>query len=137
MPWRGKKDVERHNKRCAQYPACVKLWLRVANKHYKKTGDDGQAVIRANVAAKKWMESRKKSKKLRRRNPWWLFTREETLPPVVEAPSKPLKKTNKPAKKSKCESVKVGKGMSVTDAKKIVMAYTRMMHRRAKRRGRK
>lgn len=60
MPWRGKKDVERHNKKCSQHPECVKLWLDVANKHYANTGDDGQAVIRANVAAKKWLQKRGK-----------------------------------------------------------------------------
>lgn len=71
MPWKGKKDVERHNKRCAQYTACVKLWLKVANKHYKKTRDDGQAVIRANIAAKKWMQTHGKirRRKLKRKNP--------------------------------------------------------------------
>jgi len=57
MPWRGKKDVERHNKKCAQYPECVKLWLKKANDYYTNTGDDGQAVIRANVSAKKWLQS--------------------------------------------------------------------------------
>lgn len=57
MPWRGKKDVERHNKKCSQYEACRKIWLKTANDYYKKTGDDGQAVIRANVAAKKWLLS--------------------------------------------------------------------------------
>ena len=57
MPWRGKKDVERHNKKCSRYEPCCKLWLKTANKYYKETGDDGQAVIRANVAAKKWLLS--------------------------------------------------------------------------------
>jgi hypothetical protein len=57
MPWRGKKDVERHNKKCSRYAACRKLWLDTANNYYKRTGDDGQAVIRANVAAKKWLIS--------------------------------------------------------------------------------
>lgn len=57
MPWRGKKDVERHNKKCSQYEACRKIWLRAANDYYAHTGDDGQAVIRANVAAKYWLQS--------------------------------------------------------------------------------
>jgi len=57
MPWRGKKDVERHNKKCSQYGACRKIWLRAANDHYTRTGDDGQAVIRANVASKKWLQA--------------------------------------------------------------------------------
>lgn len=56
MPWRTKNDVQRHNKKCSQHPDCVKLWLRVANDHYNRTGDDGQAVIRANVAAKNWLQ---------------------------------------------------------------------------------
>lgn len=56
MPWRGKKDVQRHNKKCAEYLDCYKLWLKVANKYYDSTGDDAQAVIRANVAAKKWLQ---------------------------------------------------------------------------------
>lgn len=47
----------RHNKKCAQYAACRELWLRAANEYYQRTGDDGQAVIRANVAAKKWLQS--------------------------------------------------------------------------------
>jgi len=55
-PWRGKADVERHNKKCAKYAACRKLWLRVANDYYNRTGDDGQAVIRANTEAKKWLQ---------------------------------------------------------------------------------
>lgn len=66
MPWRGKKDVERHNKKCAHYTPCVKLWLKTANKYYKETGDDGRAVIRANVAAKKWLQSRGKYRHYRR-----------------------------------------------------------------------
>jgi len=56
MPWRGKKDVERKNKKCAKYAPCRKLWLKTANKYLKKLGDDGQAVIRANVKAKKWLQ---------------------------------------------------------------------------------
>lgn len=72
MPWRGKADVTRHNRKCGQLKACAKLWLQTANKYYKKTGNDVQAVIRANTVAKAWLKKhgkyRRKAKKLRRRN---------------------------------------------------------------------
>lgn len=63
-PWSGRADVRRKNKKCAQFAPCAKLWLKVANAYYTKHGDDVGAVIRANVAAKKWML---KHGKLRRR----------------------------------------------------------------------
>lgn len=70
MPWRGKADVQRHNKKCAQHAGCRSLWLRTANKLYDETGNDGQAVIRANVKAKKWLQERGKYRRRHfRRNP--------------------------------------------------------------------
>jgi len=69
MPWRGKKDVKRHNKKCAQYAACRSLWLESANRHYRETGDDGFAVIRANTKAKGWLQDHGKYRALRRWNP--------------------------------------------------------------------
>jgi len=71
MPWRGKSDVSRHNKKCANFKACISLWLKTANKYYKKTGNDGQAVIRANTVVKNWLKRhgkyRRKARKLKRR----------------------------------------------------------------------
>lgn len=55
MPWEDRKDVERHNKKCAKYKRCSDLWLKTANKYYRETKDDGLAVLRANVKAKNWL----------------------------------------------------------------------------------
>lgn len=51
MPWKSNSDVSRHNKAAGKSKRKGRVWLEVANKTLKRTGNEGRAIREANAVA--------------------------------------------------------------------------------------